>query len=175
MRSSSLLVLSFALAAAIPSAIAAGTEADCPVTKAPAQPFVPPPGYHSAWSTSGWAFALGTPGLWANVTTHWILNETTNKLPFFSEDFIYGKGEVNPRLAVVARRVDTPAPLVWSTWVNGGGPSFRPPDRTPLNPNDHGFMVTSLPIPTAGCWEITAHYTPVQDKIYTLTFTVWAE
>ncbi len=36
-------------------------------------------------------------------------------------------------------------------------------------------MITSLPIPTAGCWEISAHYTPEQGEIRTLTYTVWVE
>lgn len=168
MRSSSLLVLALTFAACIPSAFAAGTEADCPVTQAPAQPFVPPKGYHSDGD-----FALGTLGLWANVYTHWKLNFNSNKIPFFSEDYIFGQSDFNPRLAVVARRLDSPTSLVWSNWVNGGGPSFMPPDPRPIDPNDHGFMVTSLPIPTVGCWEITAHYTPARDKSYTLTYTVW--
>ena len=168
MRCSSLLLLSFAFAARIPSALATGTEADCRITQAPAHPFVPPKGYHVDGN-----FALGTPGLWANVYTHWKLNFNQNKIPFFSEDYIFGKSDFDPRLAVVARRLDSPAPLVWSDWVNGGGPSYRSPDPRPLDSNDHGFMVTSLPIPSVGCWEITAHYTPARDKSNTLTYTVW--
>ena len=177
MRSSSLLLLAFTFAA-WPSAFAAGTEADCHVTQAPAQPFVPPKGYH----LSNGSFAFGTPGLWVDLNPHWKLNVTTNKIPFFSEDYIFGKSDFNPRLAVVARRleregrrrrIDSPTPLVWSNWVNGGGPTYSPPDPRPLNPNDHGSMLTSLPITTVGCWEITAHYTPARDKSYTLTYTVW--
>jgi hypothetical protein len=166
MRCSSLLLMVLTFGAHIPRAFAAGTEAECPVTQAPAQPFVPPKGYHV---DPGADFALGTLGLWANVDTHWKLNFNQNKIPFFSEDYIFGKSDFNPRLAVVARRLDSPAPLVWSDWVNGGGPPYSPPG----DPNDHGFMVTGLPIPTVGCWEITAHYTPACDKRYTLTYAVW--
>jgi len=166
MRSSSFLVLVLSFAACIPSAFA-----DCPVTLAPAQPFVPPVGYH----LSNGSFAFGTPGLWVDLNPNWKLNFTTNKLSFQSEDYIFGKSDFNPRLAVVARRLDSPAALVWSNWVNGAGPTYSPPDPRRLNPNDHGSMLTSLPIPTMGCWEITAHYTPARDKSYTLTYTVWVE
>jgi hypothetical protein len=105
------------------------------------------------------------------VSTHWSLGYTSNKLPFFSEDFIFGKSDNDPRLAVVARRLDSPAPLVWSDWANGSIPIPQVPELK--NPDQHGFMVTSLPIPTVGCWEITAHYTPARDKSHTLTYTVW--
>ena len=161
MRCSSLLFLVLTFAAYIPNAFAAGTEADCPVTQAPAQPFVPPKGYHP---DPGGDFALGTLGLWANVYTHWKLNFNQNKIPFFSEDFIFGKNE--PRLVVVARRLDSPAPLVWADFVTEGDP-------VPKISNNHGFMITSLPIPTVGCWEITARYSPSLNKNHALTYTVW--
>jgi hypothetical protein len=102
MRCSSLLLLALTFVACIPSAFAAGSEADCPITQAPAQPFVPPPGY----SLSNGSFAFGTPGLWVDLNPHWKLNYTTNKIPFFSEDYIFGQSDFNPRLAVVARRLE---------------------------------------------------------------------
>ena len=160
MRSSSVLLLAVTFAVCVPSAFAAGTEADCPITQAPAQPFAPPLGY----SLSRGSFAFGTPELWVDLNPHWRLNRQSNKMPFFSEDFIYGKSE--PRLVVVARQLDSPTPLIWSDLVSDGNP-------LPRIPNNHGFMVTGLPIPTIGCWEITARYSPASNKNYTLTYTVW--
>jgi hypothetical protein len=166
----SILLASLVFGAISLTAFAADREDACPVAKAPDQQFKPPLGYHPYTGNDG-RFLLGTPSLWALVTTHWKLGWTGRKLPYFSQNFSYGKSEVDPRLAVVARRLDSPEPLVWSGWVNGGGPPYSPPG----DPNDHGFMVTSLPIPTAGCWEITARYTPARDKIQILTYTVWVE
>ena len=40
-----------------------------------------------------------------------------NKLPYFSRD-LDGQTEADPRLAVVARRLDSTQPLVWADWVN---------------------------------------------------------
>jgi len=168
--SSLLIVLAFAVA--FPPALPADRENGCPVTRAPDHPFIPPSPDHPYTINDG-RFLFGTPGLWALVNTRWKLHRDGNKLPFFSQDFYYGKTEVDPRLAVVARRLDSPEALVWSDWVNGAGPSFVYGSRP--DPNGRGFMVTSLRIPTAGCWEISAHYTPARDKAHTLTYTVWVE
>lgn len=111
MRCSSLL-LAFTFTAHTPSVFAAGTEADCPITQAPAQPLVPPQGY----SLSQGSFAFGTPGLRVDLNPHWRLNHQQNKMPFFSESFIYGKSE--PRMVVVARRLDSITPLVWADFVS---------------------------------------------------------
>jgi len=157
------LLVSLAFWTIFPTAFAAGSEDACPVTKAP-------DGY-GPYTGNDRRFLLGTPDLWVLVTPRWKLGLTGRKLPYFSQSFVYGRSEADPRLAVVARRLDSPAPLVWSTWVNGAGPPYSPPG----DPNNHGFMVTSLPIPTAGCWEITAHYTPQRDKAQTLTYTVLVE
>jgi hypothetical protein len=166
----SFLLASLAFGAISATAFAAGGEDACPVTKAPDRQFNPPLGYHPYSGNDG-RFLLGTPDLWVLVTPHWKLGGTGRKLPYFSKNFFFGKSEGDPRLAVVARRLDSPAPLVWSDWVNGGGPPYSPPG----DPNDHGFMVTSLPIPTAGCWEITARYAAARDKTQMLTYTVWVE
>jgi hypothetical protein len=165
----SFIVIALVFAAAFPSG--AEGQNGCPVTKAPEHPFIPPPPLDKAEDGT---FVLGTLELWARVTTHWVLNRTGNKLPYHSE--IYTRYKVgNPPLAVVARRLDAPAPLVWSERVNGAWQSSgaRPDDiagRVGI-----GAMITSLPIPTAGCWEISAHYTPLEDRVQTLTYTVWVE
>ena len=107
----------------------------------------------------GGGYRLGTPDLWTIVSSVW----TGSKLAYFSE----------APLTVVARRLDAPAPLVWADHVNNAGPSFLYRDGPPApNPNDHGFMITSLQVPTAGCWEITARYTPAEQPAQTLTYTV---
>ena len=144
----------------------------CPVTKEPEHPFIPPPPLDKAEDGT---FVLGTPRLWARVTTHWLLNRTGNKLPYHSEVYSHYKVD-NPPLAVVARRLDDPEPLVWADRVNGAwplSPGARGDDIAARG--GIGAMITSLPIPTAGCWEISAHYTPLGDKVQTLTYTVWVE
>jgi hypothetical protein len=76
-------------------------------------------------------------------------------------------------LSLVARRLDAPAPLVWSAWANSGGPSYR--DDVIIPGTDNGFMVTGIDIPTSGCWEISAHYFPERGRVRTLSYTVWVE
>lgn len=166
----SFFLASLAFGAISLTAFGKGSENACPVTKAPDQQFKPPLGYRPYTWNDG-KFLLGTSDLWVLVNPHWKLGVTGNKLPYFSQNFFFGGNEGDPRLTVVARRLDNPAPLVWSDWVNAGGPPYTPPG----DPNDHGFMVTSLPIPTAGCWEITARYAPAPKKVQILTYTVLVE
>ncbi len=117
---------------------------------------------------------LGTAGLWARVTTHWLLHRTGEKLPYHSE--VYTRHKVNdPPLAVVARRLDATEPLVWAERVNGAWQSSGARGDDIAGRGGIGAMITSLPIPTAGRWEISAHYTSAQDKVQTLTYTVWVE
>jgi len=141
----------------------------CPVTKAPVEAFVPPLPWHPHPRTDT-TFQIGTPGLWAHVSNHWTLNQEQNKLPYFSERYDWTQMK-DPALAVVARRLDAPAPLVWAKWVNGAGPSYKPEEGLDPSRRD-GFMVTGLAIPNRGCWEISAHLTDVRDKVETLTYTV---
>jgi hypothetical protein len=139
----------------------------CPVTKAPEHPFIPPPPLDKVEDGT---FVLGTSGLWARVTTHWLLNRTGNKLPYHSEIYAqdvphypqsFDRNFRALRLALVARRLDGPEPLVWSGRVAVGLLG--------------GVMITGLAIPTAGCWEISAHYIPERGKVQTLTYTAWVE
>ena len=74
--------------------------------------------------------------------------------------------ETEPRLTVVARRLDRPEPLVWNGSANYGGEGEELAGM---------FMVTGMDIPSAGCWEIAAHYVQSFDNIQTLTYTVWVE
>jgi hypothetical protein len=152
---------------------------ECPITKAPVERFIPPLPWkpiavpESPNDPRSNTFLLGTPGLWAYVTNHWTLGRDQNKLAYFSERYDWKKA-ADPPLAVVARRLDAPAPLVWARWVNGAGPSYNPSEGLDPSRRD-GFMVTSLEIPSKGCWEISAHFTDVRDKVETVTYVTRVE
>ncbi len=158
-----LCVLFLAFAARFPHPSLAEGKAGCPVTRAPDPRFVPPPPFNGESLGSG-EFFYGTPALWAMVESRWQIHGFSgSKLPYFRQGFDASK-ERDPRLSVVARRLDRPEQMVWAGWANSGGIS------------DLGsFMVTGLTIPAAGCWEIAAHYAPARGKIQTLTYTVWVE
>jgi hypothetical protein len=162
-----LIVLAFAAALLSP----AEGQNGCPVTQAPEHPFIPPPPLDKVEDGT---FVLGTPALWTRVTNHWLLNRTGNKLPYHSEAYTRYKVN-NPPLAVVARRLDAPEPLVWSEPAVGAWQSSGARLDDIAGRGGIGAMITSLPIPTAGCWEISAHYTPAGDTAHTLTYIVWVE
>jgi len=162
-------VLAVALLLGVPRASLAEGNHTCAVTKAPVPPFTPPRRWGTEGSRDGEYFFFGSPGLWALVHNYWRLHLDGTKLPYFSEHYEW-KNEPDPRMVVVARRLDAPAGLVWADWVNGAGPSHRYSE--PVDPTKPGFMVTSLQIPMAGCWEITARYTPVRGKVEILSYTV---
>ncbi len=149
-------ILWLALALIVPSGTSAGEA--CAVTKPPDPPFVAPLGY--GYSGSDGRFLYGTRGLWALVTNRWILGLTGRKLPYFSDKYQF-TNEPQPHMVVFARRLDAQAPIVSAAKVNGAG-----------LPEKAGFMVTSLDIPTSGCWEITARYSPEGHPAETLSYTV---
>ena len=134
----------------------------CPVTKAPDSVFVPPAPYRG--DVGSGQFLYGTPDLWTVIHNRWRVHGGS-KLPYFRQGFD-AKKEPDPQLSVVARPLDGPDPIVWAGWANSASI-----DETPQGM----FMVTGLSIPTAGCWEISAHYTVSREKIHTLTYTVWVE
>ena len=146
------------------ASLADGKQA-CLVTAAPDPPFVPPAPFR-ADSSSG-EFLYGTQELWAVVQRHWQIHGFTgSKLPYFHQGYDWTKAN-NPRLTVVARRLDGPEPLVWAGPAHGAGATDG---ATKVS-----FMTTGLDIPAAGCWEIAAHYTPLDGNSQTLTYTVWVE
>jgi hypothetical protein len=147
---------------------------ECPITKKPSPQFIPPLPWHPITNSSDTFFLWGTPGLWAVVSNHWRLPRAGHKLPFLSEQYDWKQSGEHPPLAVVARRLDAPAALVWANWVNGAGPPFLYGDGPDFSRRD-GFMVTSLAIPSAGCWEISAHFTPARDHVQSLTYIVLVE
>jgi hypothetical protein len=153
-----------ALAATSAPLHAAG-EFVCPVTQPPNPAFVPPPPYKLQPAING-SFYIGTPGLWAQVITHWSPGNG-RKLPYFRQGFDMSK-ENDPRMVVVARRLDKSVPLVWANWVNSG--------RVTSYPVPEGdFIVTGVGDLDRGCWEIAARYFPTRDNVQTLTYTVLVE
>jgi hypothetical protein len=129
----------------------------CPVVRAPVPAFVPPAPFKPNM-IDGY-FLYGGPGLWALVTPHWD-GFRANKLVYFRQG-LDATAEQEPRMVVVARRLDKPAPLVWADLVNG------------IHMGAEGdFMNTSIRGLVPGCWEITARYFPARDNVQTLSYTV---
>ena len=127
----------------------------CPVTRPPIHPFVPPADYSAGAGEN--EFLYGSSALWTIIYPNWHIH-SGGKLPVFRQGYDWRK-EIEPRLTVVARRLDRPDPLVWNGSASNAGM----------------FMVTGIDIPSAGCWEIAAHYVQSFDNIQTLTYTVWVE
>jgi len=158
-------VLFLALVASVPRSSFADGKQTCLVTAAPDPPFVPPPPFRA--DSSNGEFLYGTPALWAVVQRHWQVHGFDGqKLPYFPQGLDSTK-EHNPRLTVVARRLDGPEPMVWAGWANGAGATEGTAKVS--------FITTGLSIPAAGCWEIAAHYIPSPSDSRTLTYTVWVE
>ena len=145
----------------------AAKKRGCPATKPSDHPFVPPPPYKSTVGRG--EFLYGTPALWTVIYPGWRLHDGGQhgqKLPYFRQGYDWMK-EPSPLLTVVARRLDSNAPLVW----NGGyanNASIEGEGAAGM------FMVTGVDIPSSGCWEIAAHYLGPDNPI-TLTYTVWVE
>src|SRR5258708_5551646 len=152
-------VLFLMLAAGFRHASLADGKGGCAVTKVPHPPFVPPPPFDGETLGSD-GFYYGTSALWAIVHPHWRVYGG-GKLPYFRQGYDWLQ-EKDPRLTVVARRLDGPERMVWAGWASNANAA-----------NKKSFMVTGLSVPTAGCWEIAAHYSPARENIQTLTYTVW--
>ena len=135
----------------------------CPVTKAATHPFVPPPPHPAKPSVS--SFWFGTERLWTSlpVSGTWRLGHYTPDDPTFRQKlFFWRQGfnphtDLQPRLTVSGKRIDTKAPPLQADGPGNNGWT-----------NDDQFIVTGINFPTAGCWEVTGHYG--QDE---LTFVVW--
>jgi hypothetical protein len=74
--------------------------------------------------------------------------------------------EKDPRLTVVARRLDREESLVWNGWANNASTGRGIAGM---------FMTKGIDIPAPGCWEIAAHYVESPGNIQTLAYTVWVE
>ena len=129
----------------------------CPVVKAPVPAFIPPAPFKPNKVDGN--FFYGGPGLWALVTPHWD-KFRANKLVYFRQGFD-ATAEPEPRMVVVARRLDAQAPLIWADRV--GSVHMGP---------EGDFMNTAIPGLVPGCWEITARYFPSRNGVQTLSYTI---
>jgi hypothetical protein len=144
-------------------------SAQCLTTLAPNPPFVPPIQYPPSWPSSH-SFWYGTDALWTTLSIDgkWPVGKYENgsvfttKLVFWARGFDWRK-EPEPKLIVTGKRLDGDAPDVVEAHANAVFVPARPGMVPP------GIM-TGLDIPTAGCWEITAHY-----REHALTFIVSVE
>jgi hypothetical protein len=157
------LALSLAISTGCLCPSLAADKQGCPVTKPSDHPFVPPLPYKSTVGSG--EFWYGTPALWTLIHSGWRVHNGGQKLPYFRQGYDWMK-EPAPRLTVVARRLDSNAPLVWNGWATNA--SIEGEGAAGM------FMVTGVDIPASGCWEIAAHYLS-QAPIQTLTYTVWVE
>jgi hypothetical protein len=123
------------------------TEA-CPVTKPPAQPFVPPAPY---WTDHGPdCFWYGTESLWTllGVQGTWRMGRRTvytTKLVYWRRGFDWRR-EPEPELIVTARRLDREVPSVSDEHANAVFVTGPQP----------AALMTAIDIPTTGCWRLTA-------------------
>ena len=148
--------------------------AQCLTTFAPNPPFVPPAQYHT--DVPEGAFWYGTDQLWTalDFDGKWSMRDNVlhgkgyrTKLTFWSRSFDWHK-EFEPRLVVVAKRLDVEAPSVVVAHANA---VFIPRGgRVPTAGTVAPAMMMAIDIPTAGCWEVTAHY-----RGHTLPFIVSVE
>jgi hypothetical protein len=140
--------------------------ASCPVTVAPSPPYTPPPPY--ALEEDNQFFWLGTDKLWTALrnsgTWTWRPHKPghEHKVQPLTEKTFWGSVNFNWRtewpvtLKVTGRRLDGPAPPLLTT------------RSTNAFPGPGAAMLTGVYVPTAGCWEITAHY-----KGEKLSYVVW--
>jgi hypothetical protein len=129
------------------------TEA-CPVTKPPAQPFVPPPPYWTDPDPNG--FWYGTESLWTLLAVQGKWNIRNNplegeggyrtKLTYWRRGFDWRR-EPKPELIIIAKRLDQKAP-----------PVAAAPAAAVFVETERSGMMTVIDIPSAGCWELTARY-----------------
>ena len=135
------------------------SSAQCLTTLPPHPPFVPPEPYLQQLPANG-MFWYGTDALWTHLGIDGKLemrnNVMTTKLVFWSREFDFRK-ELEPKLIVTGKRLDGDAPSVAVAHANAVFVTGPMP----------AAMMTGFDIPTAGCWEITAHY-----KGHALTFIV---
>ena len=130
---------------------------DCPVTRPPKSPFIPPepwpsqpPGKDQFW--------LGDNGLWTALPASgsWRQLALGEKFWWWSEEFDVTE-DAMPNLTVTARRLD------------GDAPSFQVSEAT--NGYHESFnwaMLIGVELASPGCWEFTGQY-----KGHQLSFVLW--
>ena len=135
-------------------------DAQCPVTKSPDPPFIPPAPYPVA-TRDGW-FYYGNPRLWTQVHTDWHGLPLWDigyreKIAWWTQGLDQKSEGGQPALTITGRRLDGPSkPLIADDHAN-----------TSHSADMGTFIMSAVNLPTAGCWEITGHY-----KGENLTFVV---
>jgi hypothetical protein len=135
----------------------------CPVTKPPAQPFVPPSPYSTDHGPDG--FWYGTESLWTllGIQGRWHTRSNVlkdeggyrTKLTYWRRGYDWQR-EPAPKLIVIAKRLDGEAPPVAAASASA---VFVTTERP-------GIM-TVIDIPSLGCWELRAQY-----GVHSLRFVV---
>jgi hypothetical protein len=130
------------------------TSGQCPITRPPDPPFVPPAAYAFSKPNPSF-FSYGTDTLWTELQLDgkwgafgkegdgWVYE---TKLTYWHRGFDWRKDK--PNLTVTGKRLDGDAPTVTAADANA---VFLPS-------KDAAGRMTLLAILTLGCWEITAHY-----------------
>ena len=113
----------------------------------------------------------GTDALWTALDADgkWKMGNYGKGIAYRTKLVFWGQGfdwrtEPEPKLIITGKRLDGNAPSIALAHANA---VFVPGDRPDLMPPG---MMTGLDVPTAGCWELTAHY-----RGHTLTFVVSVE
>jgi hypothetical protein len=154
----------------------AGASSQCPTTTAPNPPFVPSAPYSFSQDPAV-GFLYGSEFLWTWVSTDpnwWGVGAPFRAKLFYARaGFDVRKEYAPPHLTVVARRLDAHASsLVRGEQASGVyGPGRARIPRSAAMPDwiyedqrreqelvKSMGMLTMIDLPTAGCWEITAHY-----------------
>ena len=156
------------IAASIPPPQAVQSSG-CPVTQPTESPYTPPPPYPTPPEGYFW---YGSDALWTGLPLDgvwWGLPKQADG-GFGQKFFVWRVGydpmqELQPALTVNGRRLD------------GGAPPLtgHVPATHAFAPDIHSAMLTGINIPTAGCWEVTATYTPAEGGSTALTFVVEVE
>ncbi len=130
---------------------------DCPVTRPPEPPFIPPSPWPSKPPGTG-DFWFGDSGLWTALPTSgsWRQLALGEKFWWWSEEFDVSE-DWAPDLTVTARRLDGDAPPFESfEATNGYHESFN------------WAMLMGVKLASPGCWEFTGEY-----KGHQLSFVLW--
>ena len=129
------------------------TSAQCLTTLPPSPQFVPPKPYPQ--DAPAGAFWIGTESLWTSLSADGEWGGLHNDKGYRQKVFFWVKGydarrEPKPKLIITGRRLDGDSPLLAVAHASNAFVS----SNSKLPP----AMVTAFEIPTAGCWELTAHY-----------------
>jgi hypothetical protein len=143
----------------------------CPITKPPAQPFVPPAPYTLKVPPDG--FLYGTNDLWTMLPNagSWrgLPHQTSDGRTFITQKlFWWAEGlyccSGHPlKLMVTGKRLDSPAPPLIADDANAGWTTDK---------KDQPFMVITIDFPTPGCWEIRGQYTDLRQRARTLSYVI---